>query len=87
MEWPKWQGRKMSEKRNSEGKKMPRTITSISFNITRGRGDGELISLANEFAHLPDHEGIPPTSLIRNFFIRKFREAIKAARSRELMAS
>jgi len=74
----------MSDKRN---KQMFKAITSITFNNARGRVDSELISLANEFAHLPDHEGIPPTSLIRNFFIRKFREAIKAARSRELMAS
>jgi len=66
---------------------MPKTITTISFSNSRSRTDAELISLANELAHLPEYEGIPPTSVIRNFLLHKFREAIKAARSRELMAS
>jgi|GEM_PF-4175254 len=75
-------------KKSTESRKM-KTITSISFNTNRKHGgiaDGELICLANEFANLPEHEGIPPTSIIRNFLIKKFREAIDIAKRNRLAA-
>jgi hypothetical protein len=64
---------------------MNKTITSLSFNVNGrgGRTDAELIGLANEFARLPEHEGISPTPLIRNFLIRKFKEALNAAKQKQ----
>ncbi len=78
----------MNGENKHTGENMPKTITSLNFNVNgKSRTDTELIGLANEFARLPEYEGISPTSLIRNFFIRKFREAINTAKSKQLMGS
>jgi hypothetical protein len=86
----KWQGRTMADQGRQTGESMTKTITSLSFNVKRTKGgsqDAELIGLANEFVRLPGNEGISPTPLIRNFFIRKFREAIATAKTNQLAAS
>jgi len=70
-----------TEAGNAKGKNTSdkmRTITSLSFRM--GGPDDELIGAANEFARLPENQGIPPTSLLRNYITRKLKEAIKQAR-------
>ena len=70
----------------TEGKRsrtMDGTITSLSFRKGKKGPDGELIAAANEYANLPENRGIPTTSLLRNFIVRKLKEAIGTARSKE----
>jgi len=68
----------------TEGKnkrQMDGTITSLSFRKSKNGPDGELIAEANVFANLPEHRGIPATSLLRNFIVRKLKEANEIARN------
>ena len=68
----------------TEGKNsrtMDGTITSLSFRKSKNGPDGELISEANVYANLPENRGIPTTSLLRNFIVRKLKEANKAAQN------
>ena len=53
---------------------MSRTITSINFNKDKNI-DEDIITQANIFASRAENEGISPLSVLRNFFIRKLREA------------
>jgi len=61
--------------------KVDGTITSLSFRKSKNGPDSELIAEANVFANLPEHRGIPATSLLRNFIVRKLKEANELARS------
>jgi hypothetical protein len=65
---------------------MDGTITTLSFRKTN-TPDQELIREANAFANLPDNRGIPPTSLLRNFIVRKLKEAVESAKQNQLAAS
>ena len=71
---------KMDDKSNKESKKVDGTITSLSFRKSKNGPDGELIAEANMFCNLPEHRGIPATSLLRNFIVRKLKEANEMAR-------
>ena len=52
-----------------------KTITSLHYD--RGNTvDKKLIGTVNVFCSLEENEGIPPTSLVRNFLLRKMQEAI-----------
>jgi len=59
-----------------KSEKMGRTITSLSFRSGTGSPDNDLIALANDYAKLPENQGINPTPLLRNLFIRKLKEAM-----------
>lgn len=66
------------------GRNMDGTITSLSFRKSKNGPDGELIAEANVYANLPENRGIPTTSLIRNFIVRKLKEANNAAKAAQL---
>ena len=71
----------------TEEKEMSGTITSLGFNSDNPI-DKELISEANTFASRKENEGIPRLSVLRNFFIRKLREANEPGnRSQQAKAS
>ncbi len=55
-------------------KAMSRTITSIGFN-NDNTIDEEILKQANVYASQPENEGISPLAVLRNFFLRKLREA------------
>jgi hypothetical protein len=57
-------------------KSMAKTITSLTFNKDF-HADQELISLANAYGRLPDCQGIPLTSAIRNLLLRTFKGEIQ----------
>ena len=59
-----------------------RTITSLSFRTGKNSPDNDLMAAANEFASLPENQGISPTSLIRNFITRKLRLATEESRNK-----
>lgn len=44
--------------------------------------DRKLISTVNVFCSLDENEGIPPTSVVRNFLLRKMQDAINKSRKR-----
>jgi len=70
------------EKEGKHKRQVDGTITTISFRKSKN-GDGELIAEANVFVNLPEHRGIRATSLLRNFFVRKLKEANNAALERD----
>ena len=71
----------------TEGKRsrnMDGTITSLNFRKSKNGPDGELIAEANIYANLPENRGIPTTSLLRNFIVRKLKEANNTAKAAQL---
>lgn len=39
--------------------------------------DRTLLATVNTYCSLPENEGLPPTSIVRNYLIRKMKEDIK----------
>lgn len=76
-----------NERQDSSGQSdMPKGITSVTFNNDNPI-DQELLGLANELCSLPENCGIPRTSVLRNFIVRKLRVALDAARRTSALSS
>ena len=54
-------------------------VDGLIFN-TRHKTDEELLSLVNQYASLPEVNGISPTSAIRNFLVRSLKSYFKHRR-------
>lgn len=59
-----------------------KTINSITFNKDCVV-DREVISKINAYCSLPENEGLPPTSVIRNFLLRKLGELINQSQTKQ----
>jgi len=71
----------MATEADNKKEKMSKTVTSLSFNNDNNI-DQPLIQAANEFASLPENQGIPTTPLLRNFITIQLNEANEKSRSR-----
>ena len=63
-------------------KKEMKTINSITFNKDCAV-DREVISKINQYCDLDENAGIPPTSAVRNFLLRKLEEVILTAQRKQ----
>ena len=75
----------MADETKKKTRQMDGTITTLSFRKTNAQ-DQELIVHANAFVNLPENRGIPATSVLRNFILRKLQEAIDAGKNQRLAA-
>lgn len=74
----------MADQKSRKSRKMDGAITSLTFQKRKDGPDDELFAEANAFANLPENRGIPKTSLLRNFIVRKLKEANNAAKAAQL---
>jgi len=63
----------------TQRKKKMRTINTLHYSKDEAV-DRTLISTVNTYCSLPENEGLPPTSVVRNYLLRKMQEDIKKAR-------
>ena len=59
-----------------------KTINTLNFSKDC-KVDQMLISIVNTFCSLPENEGIPPTSVVRNYLIRNMQEDIRKSRKKK----
>ena len=62
-------------------KKKMKTIYSLYYNSKENPFDRDLMVRVNSYCSLPENEGLPPTTVIRNYLLRKL--AIEKKRSKK----